>query len=152
MKSLIFAVALMLQINDVTAAIVPPREVQSLLRPILDLCAEAEESQGEHQNAVFYQVAKQTGGLFQMRTKAADEALVVLMNFYIGESPGQDLLHQVTVRGKRMLPLLLKYRNAHVIFSQRKYPSSILLAHDVKKEFFENAIESVTAGKVFGED
>ncbi len=102
----------MLQITDVAAAIVPPREVQSLLRPILDLCVEAEESQGEHQN----------------------------------------VLHRVTVRGKRMLPLLLKYRNAHVIFSQRKYPSSILLAYDVKKEFFENAIESVTAGKVFGED
>src|SRR5260370_37588833 len=112
MKSLIFAVALMLQITDVAAAIVPPREVQSLLRPILDLCVEAEESQGEHQN----------------------------------------VLHRVTVRGKRMLPLLLKYRNAHVIFSQRKYPSSILLAYDVKMEFFENAIVSVTPGKVFDED
>ena len=75
MKSLIFAVALRLQITAAAAAIVPPREVQNLLRPILDLCAEAEKSQGERQNAAFWQVAKLTGGLFQMRTKASDEAL-----------------------------------------------------------------------------
>jgi hypothetical protein len=74
------------------------------------------------------------------------------MNFYVGESPGEDVLHQVTVRGKRMLPLLLKYRNVHVIFSGRKYPSSLLLAPEVKKENFDDAIKSVRAGKVIGED
>ncbi len=92
------------------------------------------------------------GALFQTKTKTADEALVVLMNFYIGESLGDDLLHQITARGKRMLRLLLKYRDAHVIFPERKYPPSLLLAPDVKKENFDEAIKSVTAGKIVGED
>jgi hypothetical protein len=152
LKILIFTIALTLQAANAAAEIVPPRDVQELVQPILDLCADANASQGERQNAAVWQTGKLMSMLFQMKTKTSDEALVVLMNFYVGESLGEDWVHQITVRGKRMLPLLLKYRNARVIFSQRKYPSSILLAHDVKKEFFENAIESVTAGKVYGED
>ncbi len=152
MKSLIFAIALMFQMVSVATAIVPPRDVQELVKPVLDLCVEAEASQGERQNVQVFQYGKLLGALFQIKTKASDEALVVLMNFYVGESLGEDLLHQVTVRGKRMLPLLLKYRNAHVSFSERKYPSSLLLTREVREEDFSNAINSVRAGKVFGED
>jgi hypothetical protein len=152
LKILIFTIALTLQAANVTAAIVPPRDVQELVKPILDLCVEAKASQGERQNAQVFQYGKLMGVLFQMRTKASDEALVVLMNFYVGESLGEDLLHQVTVRGKRMLPLLLKYRNAHMVFSNRKYPSSLLLAPDVRKEDFDDTINNVRAGKIIGED
>jgi hypothetical protein len=61
-------------------------------------------------------------------------------------------VHQVTVRGKRMLPLLLKYHNSSIIFSQKNYPSSLLLAADVKKQNFDEVIKSVRAGKVIGEN
>jgi len=153
LRILIFTIAWTLQAANVAAsAIVPPRDVQELVKPILDVRAEAEAAPGERQNAAFWQAAGLIGALFQMKTKASDEALVVLMNFYVGESTGEDLFHQVTVRGKRMLPLLLKYRNAQVVFSDRKYPSSLLLTHEVKKEDFSNAINSVRAGKVIGED
>jgi hypothetical protein len=138
--------------TNVAATVVPPREVQEKVRPILDLCEEAEAAQGERQDGAFYQAAKLTGELFRVKTKSSDEALVVLMNFYIGESTEGDLLHQVTVRGKRMLPLLLRYRNSRVIFSQKEYPSSLLLATDVKKQNFDEVIKSVRAGKVIGED
>jgi hypothetical protein len=152
LKILILTIALTLQAATVAAEIVPPRDVQELVKPILDLCADAKASQGERQNAAVWQTGKLMGALFQMRTKASDEALVVLMNFYVGEASGEDLLHQVTVRGKRMLPVLLKYRNAHVVFSKRTYPSSLLLASDVRKENFDDAINNVRAGKIIGED
>ena len=152
LKILVFTMALTLQAANAAAELVPPRDVQELVKPILDLCAEATTSQSERQNAAVWQTGKLLGVLFQMKTKASDEALVVLMNFYVGESLGEDLLHQVTVRGKRMLPLLLKYRGAHVIFSSRTYPSSLLLAPDVRKENFDGAINSVRAGKIIGED
>jgi hypothetical protein len=152
MKCLVLAIAMTLQMTTVTTAIVPPRDVQELVTPILDIRAEAKASQGERQNAAFWQAAVLIGKLTDLKTHSSDEALVVLMNFYVGESPGEDVLHQVTVRGKRMLPLLLKYRNVHVIFSGRKYPSSLLLAPEVKKENFDDAIKSVRAGKVIGED
>jgi hypothetical protein len=152
LKILIFTIALTLRAANVAAEIVPPRDVQELVKPILDICAEAKASQGEHQNGAFWQAAKLIGTLTQMRTKASDEALVVLMNFYVGESTGGDVLHQVTVRGKRMLPLLLKYRNSQVVFSNRTYPSSLLLALDVRKQNFDDAINNVRAGKIIGED
>lgn len=152
LKTLIFTIALTVTLRaaSVAAEIIPPSDVQDLVKPILDLCTEA--SQGEPQNAAFWKAAKLIGSLRQMRTRASDEAMVVLMNFYVGESTGTDLLHQVTVRGKRMLPLLLKYRNAHVVFSSRTYPSSLLLAPDVRKENFGDAINSVRAGRIIGED
>jgi hypothetical protein len=150
LKLLIFTIALTLVANA-AGEIVPAQDVQEV-KPILDLCAEATGSEGKPQNAVVWQTGQLMGVLFQMKTKASDEALVILMNFYVGESLGEDLLHQVTVRGKRMLPLLLKYRSAHVIFSSRRYPSSLLLAPDVRKENFSNAINSVKEKRVLGED
>jgi hypothetical protein len=152
MKPLILAIALSLQMANAAAPTVPPIAVQEILKPILDLCAEGEASPGEPQNAAFYRAAKLTGALFTSKSKTADEALVVLMIFYIGESTGGDLLHQVTTRGRRMLPLLLKYRTANVAFSGRTYPSSIFLPADVRNEDFEKAIKSVRTGKVLGED
>ena len=152
LKVLVLTIALMLRAANVAAEIVPPRDVQEMVKPILDLCAEAGASQGERRNTAVWQTGKLMGVLFQMRTKASDESLVILMNYYVGESLGEDLLHQVTVRGKRMLPLLLKYRTAHVVFSSREYQSSLLLAPDVRKERFDDAINSVKTGKIIGED
>jgi hypothetical protein len=152
MTSFILAITLALQITSARAAVVPPTDVQAKVLPVLDLCRQAEASQGERQNAAFFQAAKLVGELFQTKTKSSDEALVVLMNFYIGEAPGEDLLHQVTVRGRRMLPLLVKYRDARVVFAKREFLPSILLSPDVKKENFDKAINSVKAGKTIGED
>jgi len=152
MASLILAIALALQINTVPATLAPPPEVQAKVKPILDLCEKAQATQGERQNEALYQAEKLIGGLFEDKTKPSDEALVVLMDFYIGESTGGDLLHQITVRGKRMLPLLIKYRDVRVVFPEKEYPSSILLTPDVRRENFDDAIKSVRTGKILGED
>jgi hypothetical protein len=152
MKTTILAVILAFQLVSGTKTVVPPASVQERVKPILALCEKAQGASVERQTAVFWQVGKLTGDLFRMKTKSSDEALVVLMNFYIGEASGEDLVHEITVRGKRMLPLLLKYRNATVIFSRKKYPSSLLLAPDVKKESFDDTIESIRTGKVIGVD
>ncbi len=151
MKYLIIAIVLALQVVS-AAEIVPPKEVQVLLKPILDLRAKAESSQGEQQQSAFVQSEKLISNLFQKKSRAADEALVVLMNFYVGESLQTDLLHQVTTRGKRMLPLLLKYEQAPVVFPRLKYPKSLLVADDVRKKSFDDAIEAVKTGRVVGED
>jgi hypothetical protein len=151
-KTLVLAVVFASQLASAPKTIVPPAPVQERVKPILDLCEKAQGAGVERHNAAFYQIDEMTGELFRMKTKSSDEALVVLMSFYIGESTGEDLLHEITVRGKRMLPLLLKYSNATVIFSRKKYPSSLLLAPDVKKESFDDTIENIRAGKVIGVD
>lgn len=152
MKTLILAVILALPLASAAKTVLPPADVQEKVKPILDLCEEAQALRGERHNAAFYQIDGMTGELFQMKTKSSDEALVVLMNFYLGESIDEDLLHEVSVRGKRMLPLLLKYRNARVVFSQKKYPSSLLVAADVRRQNFDEVITSIRSGKVIGEE
>jgi hypothetical protein len=148
---LVLALSLALQATNTAPTVAPPSDVQEKVRSILDLCRQAAEGQGARQNAAFYEAGRLTGKLLEDRTKSSDEALVVLMGFYVGEATGEDLLHGITVRGKRMLPLLLKYRGARVVFSERDY-ASILLPADVKKENFDNAIKSIKAGRTLGED
>ena len=151
MNTFFLVLALAWQLTGSTKTVTPPIHVQETVKPVLDLCETAQATEGERQNAAFYTAAKLTGEVFRLKTKTGDEAVVVLMNFYIGESTDADLLHEVTVRGKRMLPLLLKYRDAKVVFPGKKYPSSILVAADVRKQNFDEAIKSIRDGKVIGE-
>ena len=148
---LVVALTLALQTTSTASTVVPPSDVREKVQPILDVCRRAVATQGERQNAAFLEAERLTGKLFQDKSKSSDEALVVLMKFYIGEATGADLLHHVTVRGKRMLPLLLKYRDARVVFSKGDY-ASIRLPADVRREDFDDAIKSIKAGKIMGED
>lgn len=148
-----FLIPLLLLATGLAAgAVQPPRSVESLVVPILDLRAQAESSQGEAQQSAFTKSEKLTGKLFQMHTRAADEALVLLMNFYVGEALQSDLVHEITKRGKRMLPLLLKYEPDAIHFSKRSYPASLLVAKDVRSDEFQTAIQAVKSGKVVGDD
>ena len=74
------------------------------------------------------------------------------MEFYVGEASGANLVHQVTLRGKRMLPFLSEYKNSSVTFRDREYSSSTLATEEVKMDEFDNAINSIKAGKTYGED
>ncbi len=147
-------VALMIALQTISSAstVIPASDVQKRVQPILDLCRKAKAAAaGADQNTAFFEAARLTGKLFKDTTKASDEALIVLMNFYVGEATGEDVLHHVTIRGRRMLPLLLKYRDARVIFPKKDY-ASILLPADVRREDFDSAIKSIKAGKTLGED
>lgn len=153
MKLLIHGLVIGLLIAQAAGArIAPPRPVQGSVTPILDALADMGPHTLGQEDAAYEKSAKLLGELFQVKTSASDEALAVLMNFYVGEALQDDLIHEVTVRGKRMLPLLLKYRKGQVAFAVRKYPESLLLKNDVRNENFENAIESIQAGKIIGED
>jgi hypothetical protein len=152
MRYLLGTLLLAVQIAAATTVVVPPATVQQLVTPFLDLRAQAELAKGEQRQVAIQQSEKLLAQLFRRKTRASDEALVILMNFYVGESLGPDLVHQVTLRGKRMLPLLLKYQAPSVSFPDKKYPTSLLLADDVKQTNFDNAIKSIRAGKVFGEE
>jgi hypothetical protein len=47
--------------------------------------------------------------LLNNRTNVGDEALAYLLNVYMGEHSGEELVCEVTNRGKRMLPLIENY-------------------------------------------
>jgi hypothetical protein len=152
MKLLLSIFVLAAQISAATNVVIPPATVQTLVSPFLDLRVRAESAHGEEEQSAIQQSEKLLAQLFKLNTRASDEALVVFMNYYVGESMGSDLIHQVTLRGRRMLPLLMKYRKASVSFPNKRYPSSLLLAADVRQANFRNAINSIQSGKVFGDE
>jgi hypothetical protein len=64
-------------------ALVPPTRVQELVKPILDALADTNSSTSANQTVAFETGAKLLGELFVIKTSAFDEALAVLMTFYV---------------------------------------------------------------------
>jgi hypothetical protein len=135
--------------TSAASTIVVPRKVASLLVPILDLLTVAmtKHPVDESEGSALWRSSELLGHLFDDQSPAADEALVVLFNYYLGESNGEDLVQSVTTRGPRMLPILQKYRCCAVQISGRAYPNSIRLPDLVKASFFQEAIELIQQGK-----
>jgi hypothetical protein len=82
--------------------------------------------------------------LTRKRGRAADEALVVLMCFDMGES--QEDTDAVIARGRRMLRLLEKYKDSDPTFPGRTYPDSLLKGSSNKSDAFQGAIRAIEHG------
>jgi hypothetical protein len=117
-------------------------QMARLVTPILDPLAKAyvrcgpQPAQGDkcglnqaYENAVYA-----VNRLFGNKSRASTHALVVLMSFYLGEATGEDMLHNVTKRGKAAVPYLLKYQDHPPVVPNRRYPDSIRLPEEVRKE------------------
>jgi hypothetical protein len=111
--------------------------VSALVRPILD---EKQKSGPRGQSLLSHLMYS----LIERKGSVADEALVVLMCFDVGES--QEELDAVIVRGKRMLPLLKKYRETNPNVQERSYPDSMLKGVTGKADAFDGAIKAIELG------
>jgi hypothetical protein len=83
-------------------------------------------------------------GLVERKGPDADEALVVLMCFYVGES--QEDEDAVISRGRRMLSYLNKYRRAIPSIPDRPYPDSMLKDASSKEDSFQGAVTAIKRG------
>ena len=146
--------ALPVKAADAESILVPER-VAVILRPMLDLLQESVTEcggVGKCINGESYSHDRERGAKFQnalhrltkQRGNDADEALVVLMCFYIGES--QQETDAVIKRGRRMLPYLKKYQDRIPIIPSREYPSSMLHKTADKIENFKGATKAIHNG------
>jgi len=125
-------------------------KVARLVEPVLDAlvqsqgCSDREES--------FYEADKHLGTILGLRTDASDEALVVLLYFYIGESSCEDIIHEISKRGRRMVPYLRRYRDTAPDFANRRYPPCLLVESSTRVEFFDEVIRAIGERKIIGED
>ena len=117
---------------EIENGLIVPESVALLVRPILDA-----QYRG-------YEYERTVGDFLYSLTKnesaAADEALVVLTFFYIGES--QEETDAIISRGTKMLSYLEKYRNKNPIIPDRNYPNS--MRHD--NHGFEGIIPAIKQG------
>lgn len=121
--------------NDDTVIVSGP--VADLVRPILDEKAKAGPHDEQLLGNLLYRLTRKKGS-------AADEALVVLMCFDVGES--QEETDAVIARGKRMLPLINKYENRDPIVEGRSYPKVMLKGALIKDEAFRGAVKAIQHG------
>lgn len=89
--------------------------------------------------------------LFDDQTPAADEALAILTWMYLGEAPGEDLHHQISTRGRRMLPYLIKYRVRCPQMLER-YPVTMRLRETTRRSLLRSLMRSMRKGEVVGDD
>jgi hypothetical protein len=108
-------------------------DVAALTRPILDAIRD-----GRPSGNLLYELTNKRG-------RAADEALVVLLCFDVGES--QEEADAIISRGKRTLPLLRKYRNAVPLIPNRNYPNTMLHSDEIKAEKFSGVIRFIQEGR-----
>lgn len=74
---------------------------------------------------------------------AADEALVILMSFYLGESRDTDLWENVVSRGPRILGLLKMYRDHSKPLPAFKCKANIRLSSELASEALESAMSEI---------
>jgi hypothetical protein len=67
-----------------------------------------------------------------------------LMCFDVGES--QEEADAVVARGRRMLPLLKKYRDKNPAFRDRSYPDVMLKGLSNKADTFEGVVKAIQRG------
>ncbi len=124
-------------LNDGARNVAVPAQAAALLRPILDEMQRGTEHDESRLGNLLY-------GLTREKGRAADEALVALMCFYVGES--QEETDAVIARGKRMLPLLKKYQDKNPKIPGRTYPDSMLKGISNKDDAFEGAVKAINHG------
>ena len=90
-------------------------EVLKLVKPLVELRTRqttdqvTDEGMWKGESPVTPEVERRFEALLNDRTKAGDEALAYLLNIYMGEHSGEELVCEVTNRGKRMVSLIDRY-------------------------------------------
>jgi len=131
-------------------------EVLSFVRPVLEnYITKYKLSYGEDSKGYFldkneeriemYQTKfyKSLDALISNKSTDADEALAYLLNVYIGEHPGEMLVCEVINRGKRILPLVLRYRDCTPFTGLEPFPDFL----EGSRLLPEYAIEGINKGK-----
>jgi hypothetical protein len=91
----------------------PP--VLKLIKPLMELRIKqtqdelTEDGRWKGESPRTPEIEKRFESILSNRTKVGDEAVAYLLNVYMGEHPGEELVCEVTNRGKRMLPLIAAY-------------------------------------------
>lgn len=79
--------------------------------------------------------------LFANNSKEGDEAVVILMSFYLGEHNGEELEENVLSRGPRMMPILERYLREEPSSLIQQYPKRVRLERKTTLMFLKEDLE-----------
>lgn len=85
--------------------------------------------------------------LVEVKSLAADRAMVVLLLYDVGPSEIEDIRTALAARGKTVLPYLVKYKDSVPQIPGRDYPEGMRNGHQFEQALFGDLIESIKQGK-----
>jgi TonB family protein len=88
----------------------------------------------------FEEVERRLADLYGNSSGQADEAIVILMSFYLGEHNGEELYENLLSRGPRMIPVIERYLREQPALMTH-YPKETLLERDTTVMFLKEALE-----------
>jgi len=83
------------------------------------------------------------GALYNNPSKDADEAVVILMSFYLGEHNGEELYENLLSRGPRMIPLLERYLHEEPATLIAQSPARVRLERATTTGFLQEALRTL---------
>jgi hypothetical protein len=106
-------------------------KAMKLIKPLMELRVKQNKEQftddghwrGESQYTP--EVEKRFYSILKNRSKAGDEAVAYLLNVYMGEHPGEELVCEVINRGNRMLPLIRDYKRCIPLIGLEPLPKFV---------------------------
>jgi hypothetical protein len=87
-------------------------EVAALVAPVLNAYALVAEHDDSKSESV---LDEKLQNILNSHAPAANEALAVLLGFYVGEASGEDISCELVARGNTVVPLLHRYADTLVI-------------------------------------
>lgn len=105
------------------------------------LDARVEQHNGNGSDRGSAEVEKRLAEVYGNPSKEADETVVILMSFYLGESNGEDLYENLLSRGPRMIPLLQHYLRQEPATLLQRYPKSAGLERKTTEILLKEALE-----------
>jgi hypothetical protein len=83
------------------------------------------------------------GALYNNPSKDADEAVVILMSFYLGEHNGEELYENLISRGPRMIPLLERYLREEPASLIAQSPARVRLERATTTGFLQETLRTL---------
>jgi hypothetical protein len=121
----------------------PPREAVDLMIPILDANLAWGWSQSDTDAG---KLEDRLEDLIKNQTRGADEASVLLLDYYLGEHNAELQLCSVTERGSRVVPILTRYRQHRVAVPKLRYAVSRLNRRE-RDSLYRMATDALHSGK-----
>lgn len=126
----------------------PPRQAAALIAPILQDRMRADDAH-YGRGSPEWEMEDKLEQLTKDHSSAADIALVILLDYYLGEHNGETQLCAVTSRGNRVMLLLIRYR-VHKAGLLKPWYWGIALNREERESMYKTALEAIQQGKIIG--
>jgi hypothetical protein len=116
-----------------------PSTAADLAANVLDIASEAllKDDGGPRWD----ELDRRLDALFANNTKEADEAVVILVSFYLGEHECEEVDENLVSRGPRMIPLLERYRHEEPSSLLHEYPRRVKLERETSVGHLEEDLK-----------